>query len=78
MSAAHCASPQRRYGEFHYAIAKKSQLRSLNRYEKPAGLLITLYVHIAYKIALRYEGCVSLMFFTSGFVTNIAADHSRT
>ncbi|KAH7092831.1 methylene-fatty-acyl-phospholipid synthase [Auriculariales sp. MPI-PUGE-AT-0066] len=25
-------------------------------YERPAGLLITLYVHIAYRIALRFEG----------------------
>jgi hypothetical protein len=26
------------------------------RYERPAGLLITLYVYIVYIIALRYEG----------------------
>ncbi|KZV86088.1 phospholipid methyltransferase [Exidia glandulosa HHB12029] len=25
-------------------------------YERPAGLLISLYVHIAYRIALKYEG----------------------
>ena len=30
-------------------------------YESPAGLLISLYVYIAYMIALRLEGCVSLL-----------------
>jgi len=25
-------------------------------YERPVGLLITLYVHIVYKVALRFEG----------------------
>ena len=29
-------------------------------YESPLGLLISLYVYIAYIIALRFEGCVSL------------------
>lgn len=28
------------------------------RYERPAGLLITLYVYIVYIIALRFEGYV--------------------
>ena len=28
-------------------------------YESPAGLLISLYVYVAYVIALRFEGCVS-------------------
>ena len=31
-------------------------------YESPAGLLISLYVYFAYVIALRFEGCVSLIF----------------
>ena len=26
------------------------------RYEKPAGILITLYVFICYRIALKFEG----------------------
>ena len=29
-------------------------------YESPAGLLISVYVYIAYVIALRFEGCVCL------------------
>ena len=29
-----------------------------SRYERPAGLLITLYVHIVYTIALKLEGYV--------------------
>lgn len=29
---------------------------SLHRYEKPAGLFITLYVYLAYKVALSFEG----------------------
>jgi len=29
---------------------------TLARHERPAGLFITAYVYIAYKIALRYEG----------------------
>ena len=28
------------------------------RYERPVGLLITLYVHIVYTIALKFEGYV--------------------
>ena len=31
-------------------------------YGSPAGLLISLYVYVAYVIALRFEGCVSLSF----------------
>ena len=31
-------------------------------YGSPAGLLISLYVYVAYIIALRFEGCVSLSF----------------
>lgn len=31
-------------------------------YESPAGLLISLYVYIAYVIALRFEGCVCISF----------------
>ncbi|KAI6102834.1 hypothetical protein F5141DRAFT_1240369 [Pisolithus sp. B1] len=36
-----------------------------NRYERPAGLLITLYVYIVYLIALRYEGPFTDMFYSS-------------
>jgi hypothetical protein len=32
------------------------------RYERPVGLLITLYVHIVYKIALKFEGCANFPF----------------
>jgi phosphatidylethanolamine/phosphatidyl-N-methylethanolamine N-methyltransferase len=32
-------------------------------YESPAGLLISLYVYVAYVIALRFEGWVPLFFF---------------
>lgn len=28
------------------------------RYERPAGLVITVYVYLVYVIALRFEGCV--------------------
>jgi len=34
-------------------------------YEKPAGILITLYVYIAYKIALRFEGPFTNMIYSS-------------
>ena len=37
-------------------------------YESPAGLLISLYVYIAYVTALRFEGCVTaLCFYPSSF-----------
>ncbi|KAI6117060.1 hypothetical protein EDD16DRAFT_1832623 [Pisolithus croceorrhizus] len=36
-----------------------------NRYERPAGLLITLYVYIVYLIALRYEGPFTDMIYAS-------------
>ncbi len=41
------------YVKFKYSIITSLIPR---RYEKPAGLLITLYVYLAYKIALSYEG----------------------
>jgi len=31
---------------------------AIRRYERPAGLFITVYVYIVYLIALRFEGCV--------------------
>ena len=34
------------------------------RYERPAGLFITLYVYIVYLIALRFEGLVFFSFFS--------------
>jgi len=35
-------------------------------YESPAGLLISLYVYVAYVIALRFEGCISPIFLVFG------------
>ena len=32
------------------------------RFERPIGLLISLYVHIMYKVALRFEGCANFPF----------------
>jgi len=31
----------------------------LCRYERPAGLLITLYVYVVYTVALKFEGCAA-------------------
>jgi len=36
----------------------KKKLTDIRRYERPAGLFITIYVYIVYLIALRFEGCV--------------------
>jgi methylene-fatty-acyl-phospholipid synthase len=36
------------------------KLAAIHRYERPAGLFITVYVYIVYLIALRFEGCVLL------------------
>ena len=36
----------------------KKKLATIRRYERPAGLFITVYVYIVYLIALRFEGCV--------------------
>ena len=35
------------------------------RYERPAGLLITLYVYIVYIIALRFEGPFTDMIYST-------------
>lgn len=35
------------------------RLNRLCRKERPAGLVITTFVHLAYTVALRYEGCVT-------------------
>jgi phosphatidylethanolamine N-methyltransferase len=32
------------------------------RYERPVGLLVTLYVHIVYTLALKFEGCATFSF----------------
>ena len=32
------------------------------RYERPVGLLVTLYVHILYTLALKFEGCATFSF----------------
>ncbi len=37
----------------------------LIRYERPAGLLLSLFVYIVYFIALRFEGCVFYLSFHS-------------
>jgi len=34
-------------------------------YERPAGLLVTLYVHIVYTIALKYEGPFTDMIYST-------------
>jgi len=39
------------------------------RYERPAGLLITLYVHIVYTIALKFEGWVVPPYVVAFFLT---------
>ena len=36
-----------------------------HRYERPAGLLITLYVYIVYLIALRFEGPFTDMIYSN-------------
>ena len=48
-------------------------LLSLLRYERPAGLLITLYVYIVYLIALRFEGPFTDMIYS----TKAAADAAK-
>lgn len=49
----------------------------INRYERPAGLFITLYVYIIYVIALRFEGSVVLLD-VFGPVFNLRLDLSQT
>jgi len=41
-------------------------------YESPAGLLISLYVYVAYVIALRFEGCVIFCLLLYTGLTRIA------
>ena len=43
------------------------------RYERPAGLLITLYVHIVYTIALKFEGYV-----VPPYIIALYADATKT
>ena len=45
----------------------------LCRYERPAGLLITVYVYIVYLIALRFEGPFTDMIYS----TKAAADAAK-
>lgn len=60
MSEARFHSPQPRYGKLSaYAPCLKLPDKNSGRYEKPVGLVITLYVYLAYVIALKFEGCVS-------------------
>lgn len=42
----------------YFITTQIPEIIPLSRYERPAGLLITLYVYIVYVIALRYEGYV--------------------
>ena len=44
------------------------------RYERPAGLVITLYVYIVYIIALRFEGPFTDMI----YATKAAADKANS
>ena len=37
------------------------------RYERPAGFLITLYIHIVYTIALTFEGYVVPLYIVALF-----------
>jgi hypothetical protein len=53
-----------------------SQISSLDRKERPAGLVITGFVHIAYTIALRYEGYVCSCF-SPPEITEDPQDHSQ-
>jgi len=40
-------------------------------YESPVGLLISLFVYVAYVIALRFEGCVVYHLLCTGLTKNI-------
>ena len=44
--------------------------RRVRRYERPAGLLITLYVYIVYVIALRFEGPFTDMIYSTKAAEN--------
>ena len=48
--------------------------RRARRYERPAGLLITLYVYIVYVIALRFEGPFTDMIYSN----KAAADKAKS
>lgn len=48
--------------------------RRVRRYERPAGLLITLYVYIVYVIALRFEGPFTDMIYSN----KAAADKAKS
>ena len=43
------------------------------RYERPAGLLVTLFVHIVYMIALKFEGYV-----VPPYIVALFADDTKT
>jgi hypothetical protein len=45
------------------------------RYERPAGLFITVYVYIVYLVALRFEG--SVFFFSFSFLNCILKKRTR-
>ena len=49
----------------------------LFRFERPVGLVITLYVYIVYVLALKYEGCVHGYNLRS-LPANVVPDPSRT
>lgn len=47
------------------------------RYERPAGLLITLYVYIVYVIALRFEGPFTDMIYSRKATSDAAKAGSK-
>jgi hypothetical protein len=51
-----CALPRRRSGEMACVALVQNVFLTPCRYERPGGLLITVYVYLVYVIALRYEG----------------------
>jgi hypothetical protein len=64
-SLAQCALPRRLAGAYRAHVLERDKRDGLIifcRYERPVGLLITLYVHIVYKVALRFEGCADFPF----------------
>ncbi len=46
-------------------VLRSLELLAHPRYERPAGLLITLYVYIVYVIALRFEGPFTDMIYSN-------------
>ena len=62
MSVARCALPRRLSGAYHARVVWAGRIDHFCRYERPVGLLMTLYVHIVYKMALNFEGYAEFPF----------------